>query len=89
MTPLRFKQCLVNLGLEVHDLATNLECDVAIVRRWMDAEEAIPLAISAWLATSLKRGRTIRPAFGTKADFRDRPPDSSPVSLLNAALLWC
>ncbi|MFJ7357195.1 hypothetical protein ACIQWS_23745 [Phyllobacterium sp. NPDC097923] len=47
--------------MDIDDIVKNLECDPALIQTWINAERRIPLAISAWLETSVRRGRLTNP----------------------------
>ena len=54
MTPARFTECLLRIRWTPINLASALQCDLALVEAWEAGEEAIPDKLAAWLDTIAK-----------------------------------
>ena len=49
MTPTRFRECLVTIGLSQRGLAPLLQCSDRLTRSWATGREAIPPEVADWL----------------------------------------
>lgn len=54
MTPARFTQCLLALRWTPINLASALQCDLALVEAWESGEVEIPAELGTWLDTLAK-----------------------------------
>ncbi|TCL70518.1 hypothetical protein [Rhizobium sp. BK251] len=59
MTPARFSECLLRLRWTPINLASALQCDLALVEAWESGEEEIPAKLAAWLETLAKAHDTL------------------------------
>ncbi|WP_082530086.1 hypothetical protein [Rhizobium sp. Root1203] len=51
MTPARFTECLLHIRWTPMNLASLLQCDLALVDAWESGEEEIPEKLAGWLET--------------------------------------
>lgn len=54
MTPAHFTQCLLILRWTPINLASALQCDLALVEAWESGEEEVPAKLAAWLEALTK-----------------------------------
>ncbi len=54
MTPNRFSECLLHIRWTPINLASALQCDLALVEAWESGEEEVPAQLAAWLETLAK-----------------------------------
>jgi hypothetical protein len=66
MTPERFNDCLASLRWTQRGLATILECDDRLIRRWAAGQADIPASVTAWLETLAQAHDAIPPPKGWK-----------------------
>jgi hypothetical protein len=68
MTPARFTECLLHIRWTPMNLASLLQCDLALVDAWESGKEEIPAKLAAWLETLAKTHE----ALGVLEDYRGR-----------------
>jgi len=66
MTPERFAETLASLRWTQRGLATVLDCDDRLVRRWAAGGAEIPASVAAWLETLAQAHDAIPPPQGWK-----------------------
>ncbi|WP_132960723.1 hypothetical protein [Rhizobium sp. BK251] len=49
MTPARFTECLLHIRWTPINLASALQCDLALVEAWESGEDEVPAELGAWL----------------------------------------
>ncbi|MGN6284514.1 MAG: hypothetical protein ACTHM2_05120 [Afipia sp.] len=62
----RFVECLALLHWSQRGLATVLECDDRLVRRWASGDAEIPIPVAAWLETLAEAHNALPPPQGWK-----------------------
>lgn len=68
MTPKRFNECLASLRWTQRGLATILDCDDRLIRRWASEDDPaeIPASVAAWLEVLAQAHEAVPPPQGWK-----------------------